>query len=301
MKTLASALLLFAAINLGTIAYATPPFPAQMDDVREAVFRALFVRAKTVMPGAKVYTLEKEDPAPGVPKLISALDPSAEVLHALSASVPPIILISERDRKDTQAMMNGDGNEAHTLRVQGALLQIVSLRLLDGAHVQAETYIEAGLGRAAISVPYRVTLQKGQWTVREDARLEWRQAADESDIQAAVVREEVAESGTKPGTPAYLSIGVTGEQAADPPATFLTRFAHDPTPLQKGSRCPPNTHTRDSWIAFAVQPVRWVSDDEAQVRGSSYQSADMGGVAYDYRATRTKDGWRVSLVSLIGA
>jgi len=296
MKTFASALLLLAAINLGIASHAAPS-AAQTDDVREAVFRALFVRAKAIMPDTKVYILQKETPHPPVWGNMSDFDPDAGLLQTFADIAPRVIPFS---RSNSVSSAEGIRYQEAATEALGGILQIVSLHWFSDTSVEAETDIEAGLPRPDVSRPYLVTLQQGQWTAREDVRREWWQAVHEGDIREAVVRYELTKGiyGVKPRkSPCYLSFGGYADALrVDPPEAFMERFAHDPIRLLKASECPAG---RKPWMMFGIQDVRWISDKEAEVDAGGTHSNSMSTESDLCRVTQGKDGWDVQLLSMI--
>ena len=298
MKTFAFILLLFAAFSLGIMGHAAPS-AAQTDDVREAVFRALFVRAKAIMPDAKVFILEEDGQHPR--EWGKASDPSAGLMQRFTDTTPPAVPISRSmSGASPEGVWHGVSSDRH-----GPLLQIVSLHWLSETSVEAETDIEAdtltngGLPWAAVSVPYLVSLANGRWIVKEDIPKEWRQAVQEGNIREAVVREQLAVGvyGRNPETtPCFLSFGLFSAGAsADPPDTFMERFAGGATRLQKASQRP-EPKSRKPYILIGVEHVRWISDTEAEVDGGGICNHFMSADSDLYQVTQGKHGWDVQLL-----
>ncbi len=297
MKTFAPALLLFAVFAVCLPAQAAPT-AARADDVREAVFRTLFVHAHALMPEAKVYKLEKDGHHPPEWGNVSDFNPSIGLLQRFADNVPPVIPVSQSGGgASPEGVWRENKNHAH-----GALVQIVSLHWMSDTSVEAETdvegetYTDKGLPWVALSLPYRVTWDNEKWIVQEDVRKEWQQAVQEGDIREAVVREQLAVGvyGRKPETtPCFLSFGLFGAGVrADPPEAFMARFAGGPIRLRKASQRP-GFSSRKPYMLIGVEHVRWVSGTEAEVDGSGTCNNTLSTVSILYDVTRGKNGWDV--------
>ncbi len=229
---------------------------------------------------------------------MSDFDPDADLLQRFGDNVPPVVPISRSmSGASPEGVWHGIKSDRH-----GPVVQIVSLHWLSETSVEAETDIEAdthtnkGLPWAAVSIPYLVSLAHGKWIVKEDVPKEWQQAVQEGDIREAVVHEQLEAGvyGAKPETtPCFLSFGLFSAGAsADPPDTFMERFAGSPIRLRKASQRP-ESRTGKSYMLIGVEHVRWVSDTEVEVDGSGTRSNSMSSVSILYNVTRDKNGWTV--------
>ena len=301
MKILALVLLILAAAGTAAAARAAPTV-AQAEDVREAVFRALLVRAGTAMPEAKVAILQAEGPPPpqwwGDPH---SFDPSADLLRRLAGTVPRVVPFS---RSGGGASEEGTWHQEYATGAHGPVLQILSLLWIGDTAVEVETYTDPGLPRRGVSRPYLVTRQGGTWAAREDVGKEWWQATHEGDIREAATRYELAQGtcGMKSaGTPCFLSFGgLDASPGSDPPGAFMERLRRDGVRVQQASRLP-DRRARKPWMIFSIYAVRWISDTEAEVDGAGTAWNFLSTDSTSYRMVYGAGGWKVTSGSSFSA
>jgi hypothetical protein len=90
------------------------------------------------------------------------------------------------------------------------------------------------------------------------------------------------------------------EQGADPPASFLARFASLKTPVRAGSACSEDARsgvvevaTKAPGLAFRIDSVQWTDKDHATVQGGYYE-AGLSASGNVYTLERKSGAWVVT-------
>ena len=90
------------------------------------------------------------------------------------------------------------------------------------------------------------------------------------------------------------------ENGADPPASFLARFASNKVPVRAGSACTEDARsgvleiaTKAPGLAFRIDSIAWTDHDHATVQGGYYE-AGLSASGNVYTLERQKGAWVVT-------
>jgi hypothetical protein len=122
---------------------------------------------------------------------------------------------------------------------------------------------------------------------------------EQEDIREVAFRYQFRHNSSIQGNKAAVYC-LSVEKGADPPDSFVKRFAgHTPT-VRKVSECTADPYkgvvdqyTGKRGLIFQVKGIKWISQAEAEVFGGYFEDG-LSASGNTYTVTKTKGTWRVS-------